>query len=720
MTDTTQLDLVVAANFTAEPVDASLGFCLRALRLPATVQHAPYDQVFQQLLDPSSILRRNAAGIGLVLVRLQNFLETEQAPEGSAAQTSPDDMARELVHAVSAALKDSAGQLIICFCPATGLDAERSQAIARAEEAAAEALRDEGGVRVLTSTSLLERYPCAQIADEQGERLAAIPYTPSFFSVLGTALARSIYALAFPAHKVLVLDCDDTLWGGLCSELGPQGVTLSEEHLALQRFAVAQRDDGKLICLASRNNEADVLAVFDQNPSMVLKRDDLTAWQIHWGLKSDSLAELAGKLGLGLSSFVFMDDDPVQCAEVQRRFPEVLALPVPREDVGEYCRHIWPLDPRSSTSEGSRRTGAYREHVAREDVRASSQSFQEFLNSLELDVQIEPLREQDLGRATELTFRTNQFNLTGQRLKEAELRALLQDGSRPCFVVRVRDRFGDYGLVGLVVAQRAGDELQVPLMLLSCRALGRGVEYRMVAHLGHLARELGAQHLALHCVPAERNDPAQEFLHTLGDLHCDAKGTLHLKLDSHAAEAVQLNLDAAPRQAQAPVSDTVDTDLAALPDNPADGSAKRSVDDTQARVAFLAGIPLSMASEAAIHAAIHDNAPGTTNMVAGGDAGSPAAASAVETRLREAFAGQLAIDPVPEEEGFFELGGDSLQAMQILAQLSGEFGVELDPSLLFTTNFTISELAGEIEFLREGPDPEETGISGSLSAASTQ
>jgi hypothetical protein len=171
-TENPPLDLVVAANFTAGPVEASLRFWLEGLQLPVSVSHAPYDQAFQQLLDPESVLRRNRHGIGLVLVRLQGWLATDGAP-GQDMPSDPDRIARELVAAVTEALRGASSQLVVCFCPSTGLDAETRATLARAERVAADALRDEAGVRVLTSEALLERYPCDQVADPQGEHLRA-------------------------------------------------------------------------------------------------------------------------------------------------------------------------------------------------------------------------------------------------------------------------------------------------------------------------------------------------------------------------------------------------------------------------------------------------------------------------------------------------------------------------------------------------------------------
>ena len=607
-------------------------------------------------------------------------------------------MLQELIEAVREAQTGPSPQLVLCLCPATDVNAVLAEQINQAESALVTALGDEPGVRVLTSQALQQIYPCARVSEPHGERLASMPYTTEAYGMLGTALARSIYGLTVPAHKVLVLDCDDTLWGGLCSELGAEGVAVTPEHIALQRFAREQREDGKLICLASRNNEADVLAVFDRHPGMTLSRDDLTAWEIHWGLKSDSLAQLAGKLGLGLDSFVFIDDDPVQCAEVRRRFPEVLALQLPKQNVGEFCRHIWPLDPRSATAEGARRTIAYRHHAAREDVRAASQSFAQFLDSLELRVDMETLSEQELARASELTHRTNQFNLTGLRLNEAELRHRLQQESGICVGVRVRDRFGDYGLVGLILGELMNDELRVPILLLSCRALGRGVEQRMVACLGRLAREQGAARIALHCTPTQRNDPAQQFLRDLGNVRTQGDGALELTLDTEAAETITLDLAAAPHY----------EDESGEPGNHSEPRAPTGPRD---RVDFLARVPLTLAGTEAISAAVHAEM-----------AAAPPAADdtpdAVVSQLLNAFREHLGVDDIPLDASFFELGGESLQAMQILARVSQAFDIELDTTLLFTTNFTVEELAEEIRGLCD-PDGGDAAASSAPFPAAT-
>lgn len=160
--------------------------------------------------------------------------------------------------------------------------------------------------------------------DSRSDALGHVPYTPLFFAALGTAIFRRIHALSSPPYKVVVLDRDQTLWKGVAAEDGPRGVEIDPGRRALQARLVEERAQGRLLCLASKNDEADVFSVFDAHPEMPLKRGDFVAWRINWQPKSENLRALANELGLGLDSFILIDDNPLDCAEVEAACPEVL------------------------------------------------------------------------------------------------------------------------------------------------------------------------------------------------------------------------------------------------------------------------------------------------------------------------------------------------------------------------------------------------------------
>ncbi len=264
-------------------------------------------------------------------------------------------------------------------------------------------------------------------------------------------LARKIFALQSYPYKVIALDCDYTLWSGICGEDGVAGVKIDPPFRGLQEFIVAQQAAGKLICLCSKNQEEDVFAVFDQHQDMVLKRHHLVNWRINWESKSENLKALATELQLSLDSFIFIDDNPVECAEVRANCPEVLTLQLPEQPdrIPQFLEHYWAFDQLQATEEDQQRTNLYQQNVQRQRLQQDSFSFSDFLAQLNLEIEISPMQNEQLSRVAQLTQRTNQFNLTTIRRSEAEIQQLCNLERLECRVVKVKDRFGDYGLVGL-------------------------------------------------------------------------------------------------------------------------------------------------------------------------------------------------------------------------------------------------------------------------------
>ena len=303
---------------------------------------------------------------------------------------------------------------------------------------------------------------------------------------------------------MVVLDCDNTLWKGVVGEEGVTGIAIPPAWMALQRFMVELAGQGFLLCLCSKNDEADVLEVFDRRPDMVLKREHLVSWRINWQPKSQNIRRLAQELNLGLDSFIFLDDNPVECAEVRAGCPEVLTLRLPIDgDIEGFLRHVWAFDRLRVTSEDRQRTAMYKQEAERARFQKQAPTIDEFLAGLDLRITISEPAPEQVDRVAQLTQRTNQFNFTTVRRNDGEIRRLGESGLE-CRAVEVSDRFGDYGLVGVMIFGARGEALEVDTFLLSCRVLGRGVEHRMLNELGEIARRRRA-------VPGRRDpDPHQE------------------------------------------------------------------------------------------------------------------------------------------------------------------------------------------------------------------
>lgn len=332
-------------------------------------------------------------------------------------------------------------------------------------------------------------------------------------------IARRAYVIQTPRYKVIVLDCDGTLWKGVCGEDGADGVEISAPYSALQEFMVQQREAGMLLCLCSKNSEQDVSAVFERRcAEMPLKWEHLITTRMNWQPKSQNLRSLAEELQLGLDSFIFVDDNPIECAEVEAHCPEVFTLELPEESeqIPNVLRHIWAFDHLKVTAEDQQRSELYRQNIERERFREESLTFEDFLRDLELKIDISPMQPEQLPRVSQLTKRTNQFNLSTIRRSEGEIQQLCDAEGYECLVCGVSDRFGDYGLVGVLLFCIDAQALHVDTFLLSCRALGRGVERAMLRKLGDFAREHGADSVNILYRPTERNQPALDFLEHAG------------------------------------------------------------------------------------------------------------------------------------------------------------------------------------------------------------
>jgi len=500
---------------------------MQELDIPSQIGFAPYNQVFQQLLDPASKLAQNQNGINIVLLRFEDWVRFQDSDDATLDNSPASfyqkivENLQDLVLVLKQAVVRTTIPYLVCLCPAaptTVADVDRAAFVQQMEAQLVAELADVSGVYLITSTELVTTYPVEAFYDPHGDELGHIPFTPLFFSTLGTMLTRKICAIQRIPYKVIVLDCDQTLWQGVCGEDGADGIVIDSPHQALQKFMVDQHHSGMLLCLCSKNNPEDVFQVFEQHPQMPLQQQHLVSWRINWQPKSENLKSLAQELQLGLDSFILIDDNPVECAEVQANCPEVLTLKLPEnpDSILRFLRHIWAFDHLTITTEDRQRNAFYQQNVQRQQLLQQSLTLQDFLNNLNLQVQITEMGDSQLTRVSQLTQRTNQFNATTIRRSSGEIQALCQSQNYTCLVVEVKDRFGDYGLVGVILFTTVDDTFKVDTFLLSCRVLGRGVEHQMLAKLGEIALTRGIPQVDITYKPTPKNQPILDFLNSVG------------------------------------------------------------------------------------------------------------------------------------------------------------------------------------------------------------
>ncbi|HZV33479.1 MAG TPA: HAD-IIIC family phosphatase, partial [Verrucomicrobiae bacterium] len=679
--------IAVAATFTPEPVEDSLKYWMKELDFTARIEFAPYNQVFQQLLDPSSVFGANQRGLNVIFVRLEDWEKTESASPDSQTPALGDEAALERsVHEFISALKAFVGRgatpCLVCICPASKsalLDGRREASYQRMEELLTSSLEPVPGAYVVPSKEITRLYPVAEYHDASAEAFGAIPYTPPFFAALGTIVARKFHALKRPAFKVIVLDCDQTLWSGVCGEDGPDGIQLDAGRRALQEFMCAQSAAGMLLCVCSKNNEADVGAVFDRRRDMPLKKEHFAAWRVNWQSKSENLKELAAELHVGLDTFIFVDDNPVECAEVAANCPQVLTLqlPEPPEQIPQFLNHCWAFDHLKLSAEDRQRNVSYQQERQREQLRAQSLSLTDFLAGLDLQIDITRLSPEQLTRVSQLTLRTNQFNFTTRRRSENDFQAILHSGKQEVLTVSVKDRFGTYGLVGVMVYEPKAGALEVETFLLSCRVLGRGVECQMVRRLGQAALARGLARVDLQFVSSEKNQPAFSFLEKIGSrFRQGTSGGYVYRLPAEYAAGV------------APDAGFVEHKR--ISDKPAKTGATMPAASNAPRRKFgrYGWIARELNEAEKVMAAVdakfrlhthdsHNIAPPVTE---------------TEKLLCKIWQDLLRRDKVGVRDNFFELGGHSLLAVRLFSEIERATGRKLPLVTLFQSP-TIKELA---------------------------
>ena len=661
--------IAISATFTAEPLADVLRFWSDQLGWAASLAFAGYNQVFQTLLDPASTVRRNRDGVNVVLLRFVDF--------GEDAAASTTELVDALRHAAGSA------PLLAVTCPVDGDTA----AVTHERElvgALESAINQLPGVHLLRAETIAARYPTDDVFDSHSDAVGHVPYSPSYFAALGTAIMRQVAALRRAPYKVIALDCDNTLWGGIVGEDGLDGISLDAGHRALQTFMVEQHDAGRLLCLASKNNAADVDEVFDKR-SMPLAREHLVATCVDWNPKPHNLRRLATELSLGLDSFMFLDDSSVECAQMQDAAPEVLTLQVPEasDSLPAFLDHVWAFDQVAVTQTDRQRTAMYRENLAREQSRDGVATLAEFLSRLELVVDIRPLDGPDLPRASQLTQRTNQFNLTTIRRTSAEVAEFSKD-DRIGLGVHVRDRFGDYGFVGLVLATASATTIDIDTFLLSCRALGRGVEHRMLAAVGSLARSLGCEHVTVRFAETAKNAPARTFFAELAQGRAsEVAGGVAITLAT--SRATELELD---------TSRPADSEPGSSPTQPAPTAAATTTDRREEARRFQR-IAAELRSVPQIVAALQH----ATSRRRDDDLGTyQAPQSDLEETVATLWADALGLDRVGRCDGFLALGGNSLAATRVISRLRATYEVELSLVRFFSAP-TVAGVAAAIEDL---------------------
>lgn len=519
----------IVADFTADILGRYLAHDEATPRLEARV--APFGQVIQTLL--TSVADADAdtrPPVSIVWTQPQAVIESfarvlAHEPVATATLLAEvdrfaDAVARHRRHRRAVLVVDWTipawrhGWGMLDFQPGLGL----RHALLAMNLRLAERLAECDGCFLLASEAWL-RAAGRHATDPKAWFVTKVPFANAVFQSAVPAIKAAVAGLNGGARKLVIVDLDDTLWGGIVGDVGWQGVTLGghdptgEAFVAFQHALLALTRRGVQLAIVSKNEEAVALEAIDRHPEMVLRREHFAGWRINWDDKARNVAELVRELSLGFDAVVFVDDNPVERARVAEMFPDVL-VPDWSRDPARSAATLSALacfDQPTVSDEDRSRTAMYTAERARKASRDAEASLDDWLASLDLRVTAKPLDDVDLPRTAQLLNKTNQMNLTTRRLTAAEFAAWANAEGNTVWTVRVADRFGDAGLTGILGLAQAGGTAKVIDFVLSCRVMGRRVEEALVALAHRWAHARGLDTIEARFCPTERNRPCLRF-----------------------------------------------------------------------------------------------------------------------------------------------------------------------------------------------------------------
>lgn len=495
---------------------------------------APFGQIEQQACDPSSLLYQAQPDVVLILPRIEDWVPEAgyhfislSAEDLEAVKTRAISRLTQVLEEIRS--RTQATVLMANFAPLPWLAAgtadstlavSQTSFIQSLNDALAAVIARIPGTAILDAARAAAEVGMRHWNDERMTYLAKAPLSLEAMSALAAAFARRLRSLTVTPKKCLVLDLDNTLWGGVLGEAGLDGIALGPDYpgnvfVDFHKRILALRDAGVLLAVASKNNEVDAVQALDQHPASLLRRQHFSAFEAHWEDKATSLRRIASQLNIGTDSLVFFDDNPTEREWVRGQLPEVTVIEAPASPLG-YAKALAEcgcFDFAALVKEDLLRAGLYQQEALRKEMHTQATSLDDFLAGLEMKITAGLAEETVLPRIVQLLGKTNQFNLTTRRHSAADLQAMM-DGGAQVLWFRVQDKFGDNGVVGILIATPSdeGRTWYLDTFLMSCRVIGRKVETAMLAILEKLLISKGGLSLTADFFPTAKNQPAALFL----------------------------------------------------------------------------------------------------------------------------------------------------------------------------------------------------------------
>ena len=518
-------------SMTLEPIIPILRSAASVDGIDLTIQIGQFNAYAQEILDPDSTVYSFDPGIAILAIQTRDILpEMCEAYSGLSRveiNTAIDRAVEELAVWIRTFRIRSKASLIVHNFerPAASTGILESQlndgqmaAIDRLNRELREICRQHRGVYVLDYEGLIARYGRDRWHDETKWLTMRMPFATDSMLRMASEWLKFIHPLTGMTCKVLAVDLDNTLWGGILGEDGSKNLQVGTEYpgafyRSLQCVLLDLYHRGILLAVCSKNDPDEAMSALQNLPGMLLRPEHFAAFRVNWRDKDVNLREIAAELNVGIDAVAFLDDNPVERDRVRTSSPEVkvIALPDHPRGFAATVRDCPLFERLAQTAEDREHTSLYRGQHARQQLAQSAGSLEEFYKSLNQEITIAPVVPETIARVAQLTQKTNQFNVTTRRYSEQEIEEISSRAGWSIYSVRVKDRFGDNGVVGVAITRMEDDVCEIDTFLLSCRVIGRTIETAVLGYLADLSRIGGARFLQGWFTPTEKNTPVRNL-----------------------------------------------------------------------------------------------------------------------------------------------------------------------------------------------------------------
>ncbi|HOO56658.1 MAG TPA: HAD-IIIC family phosphatase [bacterium] len=525
------------SNVTMEPVFPFIKYFLCRERFAPAIVETGFDNILQEVSKSESNIYHEDVKLIVLNVKLEAFSEILSREFMSAGPGSIESEEGRLLDyietvieeirkrsAVPVALHNFEIPVFTAGGVYDSLDAgSRLNSVRKLNFRLMEKIEKTEGVYIVDADRVQSHIGYDDYFDSRYWHIGRSPYTNRAAEKLSHEYLKILRALYGKTKKCLVLDCDNTLWGGVIGEDGMGGIAVGHTYpgSAFRDFQYAVKelyDRGIMLALCSKNNPADVMQVLEEHPDMVLRKEHFVAFSINWDNKTDGLKEIARELNIGPDSMVFLDDSDFEVSMVKNVLPQVVALKMPDDpslyrDMLLSCGYF---DSLVITEEDRNRSGMYFAETKRKSAAGVADSIMDYFESLEMEIEIRFADEYSIPRISQLTQRTNQFNLTTRRYSETDIRNLSRSENADVLSLRLKDKFGDSGIVGAAILRYEGDLCEIDTFLLSCRVIGRGAEDVLLSELFYIEDAGRCLKMKGVYAPTEKNGQTLEFYPSRG------------------------------------------------------------------------------------------------------------------------------------------------------------------------------------------------------------